>query len=318
MHLPGVVVSSPVQDWLARISGPAAHELAGRLRGRNGSVFKALDAATSTTLAADMLAALAADLGDGLGDGLGDEQTALRALLTRVTHELTPKGLGYADLRLLAVSTRQVLVAAMSEAPQLELTTRTRVDEWVFQLALLGAMRYVAQRERSFQEQAARLEVRQLEGQLHELKAAYEEKTRLLDVIRQASTPITPVYDGILVVPLVGVVDSFRARVLTETLLAGVVEARAQVVILDISGVPVFDAEAAEHIINTARAVRLLGTQLILVGLSPTIASAIVELGVDLGGLTTLGTLQAGLARALTLRHLQVVPMPGQPRKHGS
>lgn len=293
---------NPTQAWLASIAATTADELGRRLRGRAGSVFKTLDAAANTTLAADLLAALDKDLG-------GPDHEALRAQLTVITHELTPKGLGYADLRQLATTTRQVLIAAMRAASELDIEARGRVEEWLFQLALLGAMRYVAQREKAFQEQAAQLEVRQLEGQLQELKAAFAEKTRLLDVIRQASTPIAPVYDGILVVPLVGVVDAFRAQVLTETLLNGVVAARAQVVILDISGVPVFDIEAAEHIIRTARAVRLLGTQLILVGLSPVIASTIVELGVDLGGLTTLSTLQAGLARALTLRKLQIVPM---------
>jgi anti-anti-sigma regulatory factor len=236
-----------------------------------------------------------------------------------VTRDLVPSGLGYADLRLLAVSMRQTLVPLLNALPDLELEARTRAEEWLFQLGLLGAMRYVAQRERVFQEQAAQLEVRQLEDQLLELKAAFEEKTRLLDLVRQASTPIAPVHDGILVVPLVGVFDAFRAQLLTETLLAGVVKARAQVVILDISGVPVFDAEAADHIVRTARAVRLLGTRLILVGLSPIIASTIIELGVDLSGLTTLSTLQDGLARALTLLKLEIVPMarpskPGAPR----
>lgn len=293
---------NPTRAWLARVASTVADQLGERLRGRAGSVFKSLDAATSAAVADDLIAALDADLA-------GPDHEALRARLTHITHELTPKGLGYADLRLLATTMRQVLLAALREAPELDAEARGRVEEWLFQLALLGAMRYVAQREKLFQEQAAQLEVRQLEGQLQELKAAFAEKTRLLDVIRQASTPIAPVYDGILVVPLVGVVDAFRAQVLTETLLGGVVAARAQVVILDISGVPVFDIEAAEHIIRAARAVRLLGTQLILVGLSPTIAGTIVELGVDLGGLTTLSTLQAGLARALQLRKLQIVPI---------
>ena len=186
---------------------------------------------------------------------------------------------------------------------------RARLDEWLFQLVLLGAQRFVAQRERSFQEQTARLEVRQLEGQLQELKAAFAEKTRLLDVIRQASTPIAPVYDGILVVPLVGMFDSLRAQLLTDRLLQAVAHARAVVVILDISGVPVFDAQAVALILRLAQAVRLLGTELLLVGVSPTTAQTIVDLDVDLAGLRALGSLQDGLALALHLRRLQIVPL---------
>jgi len=309
-------MSDTLQAWLERVETDALEDLRCRICTRAGSVFKTLPEAEGRDLAARLLAAVRRDLA-------GTDHSALRELLTWVTREFTPKGLGYADLRQLAVSTRQVLVPRMNAAPELELEARTRVEEWLFQLGLLGAMRYVAQRERVFQEQAAQLEVRQLEGQLLELKAAFEEETRLLDLIRQASTPIAPVYDGILVVPLVGVFDAFRAKLLTETLLACVVKARAQVVILDISGVPVFDAEAADHIVRTSRAVRLLGTRLILVGLSPTVARTIIELGVDLSGLTTLSTLQDGLARALTLLKLEIVPMarpskPAAPRTSGS
>lgn len=170
-------------------------------------------------------------------------------------------------------------------------------------------MHFMSQREESLQERAAQLEVRQMESQLSELKAAFEEKTQLLELIRQASTPIAPVVDGILVVPLVGVFDAFRAEILTEKLLQSVTSARARVVILDITGVPVFDAEAAQLVIRLAQAVRLLGSEMILVGVSSEIARTIVELGVDLKGLKTLGTLQTGLAQALAVRRLKIVPL---------
>jgi anti-anti-sigma regulatory factor len=302
-------MQNPALAWLEQDAATLSDDLARRLRARAGSVFRALGEDESRRLAADLLAALRTDLTSD------SEQPTLREFLARVTTDLLGRGLGYADLRLLGTSTRQVILAALATAdpdpgPQL----RARVDEWLFQLVLLAAQRFVAQRERSFQEQTARLEVRQLEDQLVELKAAFAEKTKLLDVIRQASTPIAPVHDGILVVPLVGMFDAARAQVLTEAVLTGVTQARAQVVILDISGVPVFDIEAAEHIIRTAGAVRLLGATLILVGLSPTVASTIVELGVDLTGLITLGSLQAGLARALALRKLQIVPIAAVKR----
>lgn len=289
-------------DWFAEAEAGLVTELTRRLHGRTGSIFRVLGEATAAAVAGRLFAALRRDLE-------GREQAALRELVLALMDELQPKGLGYTDLRLLTIALRQVVLAALATAPESSAEAREQVHEWLFQLALQGSMRFVARRELQFQEQAAALEVRQLEGQLAELKAAFEEKTRLLDVIRQASTPIAPVYDGIIVVPLVGMVDAFRAQLLTEKLLEGVVQSRAKVVLLDVSGVPVFDAEAAQHIVRTALAVRLLGTRLILVGLSPDIARTIIELGIDLAGLTTLGTLQDGLARAFALRKLKVVPM---------
>ena len=292
-------MSDPFSSWFERAEAPLADDLARRLHGRSGSAYRALGEAAVRTIAGRVVAALRRDVEAA-------KQTALREVLSQLIDELTPRGVVFADLKLLANATRQALMAELKATPADE-ATRERADEWTFQLALLAAQRFVTERERVFHEQAAQLEVRQLEHQLSELSAAYAEKTRLLDLIHHASTPIAPVYDGILVVPLVGVFDNQRAQLLTEKLLAGISEARAQVVILDVSGVPVFDAEAAHHIVRTSSAVRLLGARMILVGLSPEIARTIIELGVDLGGLTTLSTLQAGLARALALRKLRIV-----------
>jgi anti-anti-sigma factor len=292
-------MSDSLPSWFDRAEAQLADGLARRLLARAGSAYRALGEAAVRAVAVRVVAALRRDVEAA-------KQTALREVLSELIDELTPRGIVFADLKLLATATRQTMSAELRATPPDE-ATRERADEWAFQLALLAAQRFVTERERVFHEQAAQLEVRQLEHQLSELSAAYEEKTRLLDLIRQASTPIAPVHDGILVVPLVGMFDSERAQLLTEKLLAGISEARAQVVILDVSGVPVFDAEAAHHIVRTSSAVRLLGARLILVGLSPTIARTIIELGVDLSGLTTLSTLQAGLARALALRKLRIV-----------
>jgi rsbT co-antagonist protein RsbR len=114
---------------------------------------------------------------------------------------------------------------------------------------------------------------------------------------------------GIHVVPLVGMFDAFRAELLTEKLLHEVARVHARAVILDISGVPVFDTEAAQLIIRLARAVRLLGTEVIVVGMSSENARTIVELGVDLSGLATLGTLQDGVAHALLRQRLEIAPV---------
>ncbi|MBZ5711758.1 STAS domain-containing protein [Nannocystis pusilla] len=294
--------------WIEREAPGLTTALAERLGRRAGSIFNAMGATACEAVAGRMIAALAADLRAG-------KDTAGREAMLGLIQQHAGAGLGYADLRNLATTLRALVLASLAAAPEVEAAERQRVDDWLFQLVLVGAMRFVAHREQVFQEQAAQLEVRQLESQLEELKAAYDEKTHLLETIRQASTPIAPVYPGILALPLVGMFDAQRAQLLTERLLQAITDARASVVILDISGVPVFDTEAAQLILRTAGAVRLLGTEMILVGVSPAIAQTIVGLGVDLAGLKTLSSLQDGLAHALALRRLQIAPMAASGKR---
>lgn len=293
---------SELQQWIEREGPGLTTALAERLLARAGSVFRDAGPAACAQIATNVIGALAGDLRAG-------KDTGARAAIEALTQQHAAAGLRYADLRHLAVATRTLVLASLAREADVDPAARQRIDDWLFQLVLVGAMRYVAQREEVFQEQAARLEVRRLESQLDELTAALDEKTQLLDLIRSASTPVAPVYDGILVVPLVGVLDAQRAQHLTERLLHAITEARADVVILDISGVPVFDTEAAQHIVRTSAAVSLLGATMILVGLSPVVAQTIVGLGVDLSGLRTLGSLQAGVAHALALRRLAIAPV---------
>ncbi|HEY0135895.1 MAG TPA: STAS domain-containing protein, partial [Nannocystis sp.] len=229
---------------------------------------------------------------------------AMRAAVLAFVEEMSPRGLGYADLRALVQALRGAVLAVPAAAGQ-----RSEVEAWFFELAMVGTMQFVAYRETRLQEQAARVEVQHLESQLDEIKAAYAEKTDLLERIRQSSTPVAPVVEGILVVPLVGLFDTMRAELLTDRLLQEITRARASVVILDISGVPSFDVQAAELIIRLGGAVRLLGAQLILVGVSPATASTMVEMGVVLTGLRAMGSLQDGLALALRLRRLKIAPL---------
>jgi rsbT co-antagonist protein RsbR len=233
---------------------------------------------------------------------------AVRAAMQGLIEEPSVGGLSFADLRLFAQTLRSHTRDALAADPDAA-ELRTRVDDWFFELLLVGTMRFVLQREAQTQARAAKLEIQRLETQLEELEAALGEKTRLLEIIRQASTPIAPVVRGILVVPLVGTFDGFRAELLTEKLLHEVSRVRARAIILDITGVPVFDTAAAQLIIRLTRAVRMLGTEVILVGMSPVNARTIVELGVDLSGLTTFATLQDGLAQALMLQRLQIAPI---------
>ncbi len=120
--------------------------------------------------------------------------------------------------------------------------------------------------------------------------------------IRELSTPLMPIADDVVVMPIVGNVDSTRAQQIMETLLEGVAEHRAEVSILDITGVRVVDTQVANALLQAARAVKLLGAKVVLTGISPEIAQTLVSLGTDLSELVMRSSLQRGIAYALEHR----------------
>ncbi len=124
--------------------------------------------------------------------------------------------------------------------------------------------------------------------------------------IAEMATPVTAIWDDILLLPLVGILDSLRAKQVMASTLQEIKETRARVLILDILGVPAIDTNIAGHLIKLVRAARLMGCECVLTGLSPAIAQTIVHLGIDLGDLRTSSRLSDGLAYAFRLRGLQV------------
>ncbi len=118
------------------------------------------------------------------------------------------------------------------------------------------------------------------------------------DALRRLSTPVLPVRERLLILPIIGVLDSERARQLTEQLLSGIRTHRAKVVVIDITGAPEVDATVANHLVQTVDACRLMGATVIITGLSPKIAQTLVTLGVDLSKIHTMGDLQGGLEEA--------------------
>jgi rsbT co-antagonist protein RsbR len=144
---------------------------------------------------------------------------------------------------------------------------------------------------------------RDLVDRLQEASAA---QAQLREAIQELSTPIIPLYAGILAVPLVGRVDSQRAQALTEAMLEAIAREQAEMVLLDITGVAVVDTNVANHLMQTARAAALLGSQVVLVGISAEVAQTLVQLGLDLGQLVTLSNLQSGLEFALLRQGLAI------------
>lgn len=117
--------------------------------------------------------------------------------------------------------------------------------------------------------------------------------------LKELATPIIPIMDRIIVLPLIGSIDSMRARDITRTLLSGIGQYRAKIVIIDITGVSLIDSGVANHLNKTIQAARLKGALTIMTGMSDAVAETIVDLGIDWSDITTLSDLQTGLIAAL-------------------
>ncbi|GGD05001.1 modulator protein RsbR [Thalassobacillus devorans] len=125
--------------------------------------------------------------------------------------------------------------------------------------------------------------------------------------LQELSAPLIPVMENITVMPLIGTIDTERAKLIMENLLDGVIKHHADVVLIDITGVPVVDTMVAHHIIQAAEAVRLIGSTCILVGIRPEIAQTIVNLGIDLTKFPTKSSLRKGFQSALELTNRKIV-----------
>jgi rsbT co-antagonist protein RsbR len=141
-------------------------------------------------------------------------------------------------------------------------------------------------------------------------KLADEERARLKDEVIRAqaaaleelSTPLIPISADILVMPLIGAVDRVRAERVIETLLQGISRARARFALIEITGVASVDTQTADTLLRAARAVRLLGAEVVLTGIRPEVAQTLVALGTNLEGIATCGSLESGIAYATRRR----------------
>jgi rsbT co-antagonist protein RsbR len=131
------------------------------------------------------------------------------------------------------------------------------------------------------------------------------QKTREHVIVRQQqellelSTPVVKMWEGVLALPMIGTLDSSRAQVVMESLLQAIVDTGSQIAIIDITGVPTVDTLVAQHLLKTVTAIRLMGADCVISGVRPQIAQTIVQLGVDLQGVTTKATLADALGVAL-------------------
>src|SRR3954471_7594063 len=125
--------------------------------------------------------------------------------------------------------------------------------------------------------------------------------------ISELQTPVIQVWNRILALPIVGSLDTARTQEMNEALLQKIVDTGAEIVILDITAVPVVDTAVAKHLLETVAAARLLGSEVLMVGLTTRTALTLVNLGLDLGGVTTRTTMAKGLDLAFARLGLEVV-----------
>jgi rsbT co-antagonist protein RsbR len=143
---------------------------------------------------------------------------------------------------------------------------------------------------------------------IQEYTGSWEQMDNLQKLaLKELSAPLIPVFDGISVMPLIGTIDTERARLIMENLLNGVIKYESQVVLIDITGVPVVDTMVAHHLIQASEAVRLVGADSILVGIRPEIAQTIVNLGIQLDKFSTTSTLRKGISLALSLTGKKII-----------
>lgn len=223
-----------------------------------------------------------------------DAQTA-----TALGRTLGREGLSLASLS--AAQTAALDAVARHAAPEelAELAVATSQAFGAMLAGLCAAEFETVQRQRDEIERAFRHVVAEQQEQEHHVR----------DAIRELSTPIIPIHTGVLVLPLVGAVDSRRAAEITERLLEAIAAHRADLVILDITGVSLIDTSTANHLLMTTRAASLLGSKVVLTGMGPEIAQSVVHLGVDLRGLVTLASLRDGLDYALAQLGLAIRPL---------
>jgi rsbT co-antagonist protein RsbR len=142
-----------------------------------------------------------------------------------------------------------------------------------------------------------------------ELEQARLYEHRLERVLAELATPVIPILEEVIVLPLIGAIDTRRAQLIMENLLQGIADFQATVAIIDITGVPVVDTAVADTLMRAVKAASLLGARVILSGISARIALTLVSLGLDMSHVLTCGQLRDSIMTALELRGLRIVPL---------
>ena len=212
---------------------------------------------------------------------------ALQAYARNLSERIIPRGVETHEVVGIVLLLRDVLARSLFAKYHADFAPLNRIldayEPAANRIAITVAVGFVQERERVIREQQ--------------------------EAIRELSTPVLQVRERLLILPIIGLIDPARARQLTEQLLRGIRTNRAKVVVIDITGVAAMDANVANHLVLTVESARLLGATVIVTGLSPEIAQTLVNIGVDLGKMTTVGDLQGGIEEAERLLGYKVLPI---------
>ena len=212
---------------------------------------------------------------------------ALQAYSRNLSERIIPRGVQTDEVVGIVLLLRDVLARSLFARYHADFEKLNRIldayEPAANRIAITVAVGFVQERERTIREQQ--------------------------EAIRELSTPVLQVRERLLILPIIGVIDPGRARQLTEQLLRGIRTNRARVVVIDITGVAAMDSNVANHLVLTVEASRLLGATVIVTGLSPEIAQTLVNIGVDLTKMNTVGDLQGGIEEAERLLGYKVLPV---------
>jgi rsbT co-antagonist protein RsbR len=256
------------------------HSLLNALRGDEGAIIDAWMQEASSKDARQRAQALEILklLRDALASGSdtnrleSPEWDGLRSALTELSSSRAAQGQSASDTNVFVLALKKPLFAAVSEkgGDAAALWTMSRTVDKLAQHTVT-----------TFQEARENI-IRRQQEELLEL-----------------STPVVKLWEGVLAVPMIGVLDSSRTQMVMEALLQKIVETGSELAIIDITGVPTVDTLVAQHLLKTVSAIRLMGADCIISGIRPQIAQTIVHLGIDLQGVSTKATLADALALAL-------------------
>jgi rsbT co-antagonist protein RsbR len=216
---------------------------------------------------------------------------ALQAYARNLSERIVPRGVETHEVLGIVLLLRDVLARSLFKKYQNDLELLNRVldayEPAANRIANTVGVSFVQERERVIRQQQ--------------------------EAIRELSTPVLQVRERLLILPIIGVIDSQRARQLTEQLLRGIRNNRAKVVVVDITGVPTIDSVVANHLVQTVEASRLMGASVIITGLSSEIAQTLVTIGVDLSKMNAVGDLQGGIEEAELLLGYKVISAKDLP-----
>ena len=262
-----------------------AHLRQGRTPLREEWAGRITEAKLLTAMSRDEIFAEATNVYDNYIEVLeSGSVAALEAYARNLSERIIPRGVETHEVVGIVLLLRDVLARSLFQKYQADFALLNRVldayEPAANRIANTVAVGFVQERERIIRQQQ--------------------------EAILELSTPVLQVRERLLILPIIGVIDTQRARQLTEQLLRAIRTNRARVVIIDVTGVPTVDSKVANHLLQTVEASRLMGASAIITGLSSSIAQALVTLGVDLASINAVGDLQGGIEEAERILGYQV------------